>query len=81
VNDRVTYGELEIFADVGVETHYVAVLYRLLTLFDFVVQTHGLGSTAVLRVTSVHWRVSDYGMSLQIVRNSFELPFPLTLTV
>ena len=28
VNDQMTDGELEIFTYVGVETHYVAVLYR-----------------------------------------------------
>ena len=69
--------ELEIFADVGVEAHFVAVLYRLLTLFDFVVQTHGLGSAPVQSVTSVHRRVSDNGMCSQIVSDSFELALPL----
>jgi len=66
-----------IFTDVGVETHYVAVLYRLLTLFDFVVQTHGLGSTPVQSITSVHRRVSVNGMCSQIVGDSYELAFPL----
>jgi len=47
VNDRVAYGELEIFADVRVETHYIAVLYSLLTLSDLVVKTHVLGSVTV----------------------------------
>ena len=55
-----TYGELEIFTDVGVETHYITVLYSLLTLSGLVVKTHGLGSTPVQSVTSVHWRVSDW---------------------
>jgi len=76
VNDRVTYGELEIFTDVRVETHYIAVLYSLLTLSDLVVKAHGLGPTPVQSVTSVQRRVSDYGMSLQIL-GSFELAFPL----
>jgi len=44
-NDRVTDGELGIFGDIWVETHNIAVLYRLRTLFDFVVKTHGLSST------------------------------------
>jgi len=70
------YGELEIFADVRLETHYIAVLYSLLTLFNLVVKTHGLGSTPVQSVASVQRRVSDYGMSLQIV-GTFELAFPL----
>ena len=78
MNDRVTYGELGIFADVGVETQYIAVLYSLLTLSDLVVKTHGLGSTPVQSVTSVHRRVSDNGMCSQIVvGDSFELALPL----
>jgi len=77
VNDRVTYGELEIFANVWVETHYIAVLYSLLTLSDLVVKTHGVGSTSVQSVTSVQRRVSDNGMRSQIVGDSFELTFPL----
>ena len=77
MNDRVTYGELEIFADVGLETHYIAVLYSLLTLFDFVVKTHGLGSTPVQSISSVQRHVSDNGMRSQIVGDSFELAFPL----
>ena len=71
-----TYGELEIFADVRVETHYIAVLYSILTLSDLVVKAHGLGSASVQSVTSVRRHVSDYGMSLQIV-GTFELAFPL----
>ena len=77
VNDRVTDGELVIFADVGVETHYIAVLYSLLTLSDLVVKTHGLGSTPVQSVMSVQRRVSDNGMRSEIVGDSFELAFPL----
>ena len=68
--------ELEIFADVRVETHYIAVLYSLLTLSDLVVKTHGFGSTSVQSVTSVQRRVSDNGMRSQIV-GTFELAFPL----
>jgi len=66
-----------IFADVGVETHYIAVLYSLLTLSDLVVKTHGLGSTPVQSVTSVHRRVSDNGMCSQIVGDSFKLSLSL----
>ena len=76
VNDRVTYGELEIFADVRVETH-IAVLYSLLTLSDLVVKTPGLGSTPIQSVTSVQRRVSDYGIRSEIAVGSFELAFPL----
>jgi len=75
VNDRVTNGELEIFADVGVETN-IAVLYSLLTLLDFVVKTHDLGSTPVQSISSVQRHVSDNGMRSQIVGDSFELAFP-----
>ena len=76
MNDRVTYEELEIFGDVLVETHYIAILYSLLTLFDLVVKRYGLVSAPVQRVTSVQRRVPDYGMTLQIV-GTFELAFPL----
>ena len=76
MNDRVTYRELEIFADVRVETHYIAVLCSLLTLSDLVVKTHEFGSAPVQSVTSVQRRVSDCEMSLQIV-GTFELAFPL----
>ena len=77
MNDRMINGELEMFAYVGVETHYIAVLYSLLTLFDFVVKTHGLVSNPVRSISSVQRHVSDYGMRPQIVGNSFELTSPL----
>ena len=76
MKDRVTCGELEIFSDEWMETHYIAVLYSLITLPDLVVKTHGLGSTPVQSVTSVQRRVSDNGMSLRIV-GTFELAFLL----
>jgi len=76
VNDRITDGELETFAHVGIETHYIAVLYSLLTLSDLVVKTHGLGSNPVQSISSVQRYVSDYGMSLQIV-SSFKFTIPL----
>ena len=66
----------DIFADVGVETNYIAVLYNLYTLSDLVVKMHGLGSALVQSVTSVLRRVSDNGMRSQIV-GTFELAFPL----
>ena len=81
MNDRVTNGELEIFGDVGVETRYIAGLYSFLTLLDFVVKTHGLGSTPVQSISSVQRHVSDNGMRSQIVGDSFELAFPLYLTI
>ena len=75
MNDRMTDGELQIFADVGVETH-IAVLYRLHIFSDLIVKKHGLGSTPVQSISSVHRHVSDNGMRPQIV-NALKLAFPL----
>jgi len=79
VNDWMTDGELEIFADVRVGTHYIAVLYRLHIFSDLIVKTHGLGSTPIQSITSGHGHVSDYEMCPQIVVvvGSFKFTLPL----
>jgi len=46
VNDRMADSELEIFADVRVQTHDINIL-NCLILADFIVKTHGFGSTPV----------------------------------
>jgi len=71
-----TDGELEIFADVRVNTDYIAELYRLHTLSNLRVKTHGLGSTPIQSISSVHRLVSNDGMCPQIV-SSFKFAFPL----
>jgi len=71
-----TDGELEIFANVLVDTHHILVLYRLHMESDFILKTHSLGSTPIQSVSSVHRHVSEYGKRAQIV-GSFKLAFPL----
>jgi len=61
MNDRMTDGELQIFADVGVETHIV-VLYRLHIFSDLIVKTHGLGAAPIQNTSRVHRLVFDDGM-------------------
>ena len=76
VNDRMTDGELEIFAYVSVKTYYITVLYGLHILSDLIVKAYGLGSTPIQSLSSVHRLVSDDGMCPQIV-GSFKFAFPL----
>ena len=75
MNDQVTYRNLK-YLQVYEYRLITSQYCSLLTLSDLVVKTHGLGSTPVQSVTSVQRRVSDNGMSLQIV-GTFELAFPM----
>jgi hypothetical protein len=71
-----TDGKLEIFAAVGVETHYVAVLYRL-HISVLIVKTHGLVSTPIQSTSAFYPLVSNDGMCPQIVDGSFKFTLPL----
>jgi len=73
-----TDGELDIFAYVRVQTHYIAVPYRLHILSNVTVKMLGFGPTPIQSLASDHGRVSDDGMSEQIV-GSIKLTFPLYL--
>jgi len=50
VNYRMTQGELEVLAYIGIEAHDVDILYSLI-LPCLIVETHGLGSTPLEGIT------------------------------
>jgi len=65
MNDWMIYGELEILADMRVQTHYVTILDRLIFLMYRIVEAHGFGSTPVHSFSVDQGRVSNYGMGEQ----------------
>jgi hypothetical protein len=60
MNDRMTYGELEVVADIRVQTHNVTILDRLIFLPYLIVEAHGFGSSPVQSISGYQGRVSDW---------------------
>jgi len=84
MSDQMTYGELEVLADIRVQTPYVTILDRIIFLPYIIVEAHGFGSTPVHSISGDVGRVSDYGMCEQfrfLLRylDFVVLAFPLNL--
>jgi len=63
VNCRVPYGELGVLAYVGIQAHYIAIMYRL-SLTCRIVKNNSLSSTTLQKIANIKRNVLQYRMFL-----------------